>query len=69
MPWVKNGRFSGKKASKVERLRMIWSASTCPKSGLMVPTSDRSEVSWDLTSSPTSSDGSVSRRVPSGGCQ
>src|SRR6184192_3575974 len=41
-PSVKNGRFSGKKVSKVERLRTRWSASTCPKSGFNVPTRDTS---------------------------
>ena len=35
-PWVKKGRFSGKKSSKVERFCWMWSASTCPKSGLTV---------------------------------
>ena len=52
-PSVKKGRRSWKKVSKAERFTCDGSASTCPKSGLMVAVSVRSLVSPYFTSAPT----------------
>ncbi len=51
-PSRKNGRFSGKNVSNVERFRMTVSASTCPKSGFTVRSSVSSLVRCALASSP-----------------
>ena len=52
IPSRKNGRFSGKKVSKVDRFRMTVSASTWPKSGLIVRSSVSSLVRCALASRP-----------------
>ncbi len=50
---MKNSRFSGKNVSNALRFTTAGSTSTCPKSGLNVALSIRSEVSEYLRSAPT----------------
>src|SRR5712691_8708604 len=50
---MKNGRRSAKKVSNADRFTTAGSASTCPKSGLIVDVSVRPGVSAYLRSRPT----------------
>src|SRR5947208_2176346 len=59
VPSRKNGRFSGKNVSKLDRLRTTWSASTCAKSGFNARSSVRSLVGCHLRSSPALTPGLV----------
>jgi hypothetical protein len=58
-PSTKKGRRSEKNVSKPERLTTAGSASTCPKSGLMVPVSVRPGFNAYFTSTPAEPAGSL----------
>src|SRR6266571_3360349 len=69
-PSTKNGRRSEKNVSNADRLTTAGSASTCPKSGLIVDVSVSPDVSAYLKSTPmaASGDDRLSSGLPAVGC-